>query len=153
MKKYNSVFRAVAFLVSVSFVLVSGGCGASKGDLAGTVKSKGALLKKGQVMAQSASGLVVAGDIAEDGTYTIKGIPTGTAKIAVSVQSDEAVEYFKKMSAGSRGGQKDGKGTGTASLKENPNASVIDLKYSDFALSELSTAISSGKNTFDIDLK
>jgi hypothetical protein len=37
--------------------------------------------------------------------------------------------------------------------KEDPNSSVIDQKYSDFALSGLTAPISSGKNKFDIDLK
>ena len=152
MKRLLIATRIASFSIVTCIVLVASGCGASKGDLSGTVKSKGVLLKKGQIMAQSSSGLVVAGDIGEDGTYVIYGIPTGTAKIAVSVQSDEAVEYFKKMSAGARGGQKDGKAVNVAP-KENPNSSAIDQKYSDFALSGLTAPISSGKNKFDIDLK
>lgn len=152
MKRFLTALRAVSFVFATSIIVLASGCGGSKGDLTGTVKSKGVPLKKGQVLAQSASGTVIVGDIAEDGTYTLLGVPTGTAKIAVSVQNDDAVEYFKKMSAGSRGGQKDGK-TVNVAPKENPNVSVIDQKYSDFALSGLTTPITSGKNKFDIELK
>jgi hypothetical protein len=137
----------VLSLLALSFGLIlASGCGSSKGDLNGTVKLKnGTPLKGGSILVQSSDGTSTGGSIREDGKYEVLAIPAGLCKISVTPDNNADVEYFKALAAGGR----EGKG---GPPPKAPKA-VINAKYSDFALSGLSTTIKGGKNTYEITLE
>jgi hypothetical protein len=149
----SSVFRVVtprcaivALLVSVS--LATAGCG-GKGDVTGKVSYNGQPLPYGNVQFQSANGSVHIGDIQPDGTYTIKGVPTGSVKISVTCMDPAGVEFAKQMSAASKD---------PSNAKAKPTGKLEDFnkipgQYNDFSTSELTFDIKSGTQTHNIDLK
>jgi hypothetical protein len=145
--RLNPSARFLAFLLLTAGLLVSSGCGASKGDLIGTVKLKnGSPLQGGSILVQSASGENIGGSIEADGKYQVLAIPAGLCKISIAADNSADVEYFKALSAGGRGGEKKGPAPNAPKPK-------INTKYNDFTLSGLSTTIKGGKNTYDIALE
>jgi hypothetical protein len=149
--------RLLLFIPVFVALLVLSGCG-GKGDVTGTVKYKGETMTKGTVMLQVGNNQPFISDIGPDGTYTVKGIPTGTAKIAVNVLDDSITAHFRKMSAYGREKQK-------AADPENPGGAapappapdpssfyVVPQKYAEVNTSGLTLEVKSGKNMHDIDI-
>jgi hypothetical protein len=65
----------------VSVFLLAIGCG--KGTISGKVTYKDKPLTGGKVVFTTEKGKAVEGPIDDDGNYTVKGVPTGTARVTV----------------------------------------------------------------------
>jgi hypothetical protein len=143
------MIRLVVLLVPI---LVLAGC-AGKGDVSGTVSYKGKVLTSGSVTFQGPDGNLHISEIL-DGQYSVTGVPTGTAKIGVTVLDESITEHFRKMSAFGRG-QKGG------DMPKGPPPKIPDLstfyivpqKFGDGNSSGLTFEVRSGPNTHDIDIK
>jgi hypothetical protein len=77
--------RSFSFRVVAAALLTSAaiGCG-GRGNASGKVTYKGKPLVWGTVQFEGSDGVVKHGNIQPDGTYTVEGVATGTAKAAVS---------------------------------------------------------------------
>ena len=119
---------------------VLGCAGERTGTLTGKVGLAGKPLPGGQVMVHGEGGKTAAGAIA-DGAYTIPNAPVGPVKVSVRTfaPSPKVVNPTDPNA---------GKDTGP------PPAYVkIPDKYSDPDKSGLTTTVTGGSQTFDIDLK
>src|SRR5262249_36610675 len=76
---------------------MAAGCGAGVGTVTGTVTYKGKALTSGNVQIRSKAGNVLATDIRSDGTYSVPGVPTGPAQIAVSAMDPKFAEKMREM--------------------------------------------------------
>jgi hypothetical protein len=114
----------------------------------GKVTYNGKALDGGHVQFMGADNLRMAADIAKDGTYSIVAVPTGTVKVAVSYVDAKAGDFFKALSAASRGGD------ASALPKGDPEQfHRVPQKFWDFPTSGLTAEIKPGVNTLDIHLK
>jgi hypothetical protein len=147
------VVRRVALaLLLLSTALLAAGCGIPTGDVTGTVSYKGQPLKTGSVTFFTQHG--ARGDlINEDGTYTVRDVPCGEAKVTVVSQDDEKmVAYVKALSAASR----EKKDKGAAALPALPPSGTFALipeKYGIPEQSGLSASVNRGLNKKDLELK
>ncbi|CAN5607990.1 hypothetical protein BH11PLA2_BH11PLA2_06600 [soil metagenome] len=132
-------------------VLTVTGCGGSSGDITGTVKYRGQMLKTGSVQFQVPGGGILTSPIGADGKYSIKGCKVGTAKILVSCVDEEGkIAYYKAKSAAGKGAI-DGKGpSGPTGGPEQFD--IVPQSYSDFDTSGLTFEVKAGSNTHDLDL-
>ncbi len=74
-------FRLAALLVLAA---AAGGCGKSTATLSGTVTYRGRPVTSGEVVFLAEGGAAsVHAPIGPDGRYTVKGVPRGTANVAV----------------------------------------------------------------------
>lgn len=145
------MYRLVALLVGGAALFTSAGCGAAKSDVSGTVSYMGKSLAMGQVLIVASDSNPYYGDITEDGTYRITGVPTGEAKVAVSSANPALV----------------GKGRGgeiaerLKKVGEKPAAPVVDPKkwfaipekYETHTTSGLTMSVTGGTTTHNISLK
>jgi hypothetical protein len=148
--------------------LLALGCG-SKGTITGKVTFKGAAVPGGQVRFLAQNGKSYSGDINEDGTYTVKNVPTGPAKVSVVPNEPPATPGGGRPGPPFGGPPKDRKiqfgppkdanvpeevkkgfdptKTGQKFVKGFP------AKYKDPEKSELTHSVTSGEQTYDIPLK
>lgn len=147
------------------FLLVLG-CG-SKGTVTGKVTFKDAALPGGQVHFLAENGKSYAGDINEDGTYTVKNVPTGPKKVSVHPTEPPRIPL-----GGGRPGMPGG-GLPKIQFGPPPGSNVPEeakkgfnpikpgqkyvkdfpTKYKDPEKSELTYTVTSGEQTYDIPLK
>jgi hypothetical protein len=126
------------------------GCGGT-GEVSGTVKFQGRPLASGSVLMMGADNRPLYGEIHEDGSYRIKGVPTGTVKVAVN----SPPPTLAPQAPGAEGRSK---APEPASRTPDPAADpkglwfAIPEKYGDPLTSGLSREIKKGPNTYDIDL-
>jgi hypothetical protein len=135
---------AVSFLGLMILVLT--GCGPSRGEVTGKVTYKNEAIKQGSVQLQAADGSLHAGEI-KDGTYTVKGVPTGKALISISIVDDSTIELNKKLASGGREGK-----INPADIAALQKAKVIPDKYNDFNKSGLSVEVKSPKTEHNITM-
>lgn len=76
------VVRSLRRSLLLPLFLLALGCG-SKGTVTGKVTFKDAAVPGGQVRFLTANGKSYVGEIQEDGSYTVEGVPTGPAKVSV----------------------------------------------------------------------
>jgi len=139
------------------------GCG-GVADVKGTVSYKGQLLKFGSVSAIPPGGLVVQGDIKEDGSYELKGVGLGEAKFMVYCQDPKFTKTVTELAEKSPKDGKDGGGKGgriasgalttaetTKVIQQNPN--LIPDKYSDQSKTTLKHTVVRGENVYNIVLE
>jgi hypothetical protein len=79
--------------------LVALGC-AGKGDVTGRVTYKGKPLVWGTVQFEGSDRLVKQGNINPDGTYTVQGVATGEAKVAVSSINPKSSDFVPMQREG-----------------------------------------------------
>jgi len=117
------------------------GCGAGRGELSGKVTYQGKAVTSGSVQAVGSDNLLKASVIAEDGTYSIKDLPTGKLEIAVfSPKPGENLIVRKKDV--------------TPPPKHDTSKwFAIPEKYGDHKTSEVTFELGRGENKFDIELK
>ena len=140
----KTMVQSFAFL-AVLFGFANG-CGPGKGGLTGKVTLDGKAITKGQVSLQAGNGQIYAGDIGEDGTYLINGIPSGTVKVAVTSIDEAVTEYFRALA-------KAGKREGVAPKAPPKAMFAIPEKYGDFNTSDLTTVVKSGApTTYNIEI-
>jgi hypothetical protein len=141
--------RLLIGLVVVSYAAVAG-CAGGTGTLTGTVTYQGKPVVFGAVTVQAADGSRRMGNIEPDGTYTVTNVPTGRVTIAVSSPEPPAPAPASAPSRLARPG-----------YSPPPPAPAVDRskwvklpdQYADPVQSELTTTVSSGTNTFNIELK
>lgn len=144
MCKIASFRVALVALVAVALTLVTG-CG-GKGTVTGKVTYAGKALPYGSVQFQGSGGVLV-GEIQPDGSYTVSGVGTGSAKISVTCQDPKYADYMRAVSAAAR----DPKGPKPKGRPEDFDK--IPSRYSDFEQSGLTYEVKGGTQTHNIDLK
>jgi hypothetical protein len=127
-------------------MFISSGCTPPKAEVKGKVTYKGSPLKGGGIIIQSSKGTTHSGDIQADGTYVVKDVPTGPAKMTVSWVNEEAIEYNRELLKKGR----EEKGGGSKGKPKDINS--LPTKYSAFDTSGLSFQVQPGTTTFDADL-
>jgi len=138
--------RSFICLVAVAalLTLTVTGCG-RRGDVSGKVTYKGKPLVFGTVQFEGSDHMVKQGNINNDGTYSVRGVTTGEAKVAVSSANPNSSDFQVRMPESLR-------------KKIPPRPEVkgwfpIPQEYQDLSKPKLSYTVNSGQNTFDIDLK
>jgi hypothetical protein len=119
------------------------GCG-SHGNVSGTVSYQGKPLVWGTVQFEGSDGIVRSGNIDTDGHYTISGVATGEAKVAVSSINPKSSD-FQPMQR-----------EGAPPPKPRPEITgwfEIPKKYDTPFGSGLTYPIKSGDNKIDIKLE
>src|SRR5205823_5435296 len=99
-----------AVLVAVCACLAAGGCGAPVGDVSGKVTYQGKNLEYGNVTFISSNGTAHQADIQPDGSYSLKGVAPGPAKIAVVCVDPQMTEDLRKLAMAQRDPKTMGKG-------------------------------------------
>ncbi len=137
-------------------VTLAVGCG-GKGDISGKVTFKDKTVSSGTVMVVASDSMPYHGNIQEDGTYEIKGVPTGKAKFGVSSPDPR----------GDKEGPKRGRGAIDLAAKVTdrpiektapPSADAknwfpIPDQYGNHETSGISHDVTRGANKVDIPLK
>jgi hypothetical protein len=126
----------------LSGVLVASGCGGGTGDLSGTVTYQGKPLRMGSVSVAGGDGIIRAGTIEDDGSYTVSDISTGTVKIAVTSPDPKLRKVAAKPKSGA-----------TAEPTGDESKWIaIPEKYGDFERSGLTFPLQPGANRLAIKL-
>jgi hypothetical protein len=119
------------------------GC-AGKGDVSGRVTYKGKPLVWGTVQFEGSDKLLKQGNINSDGTYTVQGVATGEAKVAVSSINPKSSDFVPMQREGA------------PPPKPRPEVKgwfPIPEKYDTPFKSGLTYTIKRGENKIDIELK
>jgi len=140
------------------------GCGAGRGDVRGRVTYRGKPLRLGDVMVVGSDSLAYYGQIKEDGTYLVRGVACGPARLAVDSPDPRADGLARRR-------QKSGRPQLPAKLEkihgvklparsrsEPPKADAgkwfaIPRRYGSHETSGLTLTVGRGNNAHDIDLK
>lgn len=150
--------RVLAAAFCLCGILLAEGCGGGKGVVSGKVLYKGKPVLGGSVSFIPQAGGAMSSPIEEDGSYTIRNIPTGTAKITVETESFRPP--LVNVPAGGGGVSPDFMKKNLE--KMNPQMAdpqrakryvKIPAEYSNPDTSTLTYAVKSGKQEHDIDLK
>ena len=120
-------------------VILSLGCQRS-GSAVGIVTYKDKPIVLGTVLFEGSDGTIRQGNIKDDGSYSVSGLPIGNARVAVN-SSDP-----KKVRINPRGKER-------ASSPEVPDWFPIPKQYGAPSTSGLTYAIEGGQNKIDIMLK
>jgi hypothetical protein len=123
--------------------LAAVGCG-GRGDVSGKVSYKGKALVFGTVQFEASDKTIKQANIAQDGSYSIPGVPVGEAKVAVSSDNPRS-SAFQPL-------QREGMPP-PPPLPEVKGWFPIPPGYQDLSKPKLTYTVKSGKNTYDIDLK
>jgi hypothetical protein len=125
--------------------LACAGCG-RVGQVAGKVSYRDKPLPDGTVMLLASDGQAYDGPIQSDGTFVIRDVPAGTARVAVT-----------SMNAASDADKSGGKGDERAkqrNIAKGGARSRIPTKYSDFNQSGLTVTVQRGATVqLDLNLK
>lgn len=135
--------------------LAATGCGGGVGELSGTVTAKGAPLVYGTVTVVDSDGMPHQGNIEPDGSYVVKKIPAGAAKILV-VSPEPPTKPGQKENSIGRGDD-----PARYNLFSPELAAKVDWKkwrpipkkYADPKTSDLTVTVRTGRNQHDIELK
>jgi hypothetical protein len=137
----RSFFRSTAALALLPLAAL--GC-AGKGDVHGRVTYQGKPLVWGTVQFEGSDHLLKQGNINSDGTYTVRGVATGEAKVAVSSINPKSSDFQVRQAEG---------GPAPKPRPEVKGWFPIPDKYDTPFNSGLSYPIKRGDNQIDIDLK
>jgi hypothetical protein len=86
--------RSFCFWVVAAVLLTSVALGcAGQGDVSGKVSYQGKSLVWGTVQFEGSDGVVKHGNIKPDGSYTVEGVATGDAKLAVSSNNPQGSDF------------------------------------------------------------
>jgi hypothetical protein len=133
--------RLTATLALLSLAAL--GC-AGKGDVSGKVTYKGKPLVFGTVQFEGSDGMLRQANIERDGSYSVRGVATGEAKVAVSSLNPKSSDFVPMQREGAK--------------PPPPRPEVqgwfpIPEKYDTPFKSGLTYPIKSGANQIDIELK
>jgi hypothetical protein len=142
--------RALRLLVLAGLV-VAAGCGKPEGEVGGKVTYKGKNLEYGSVTFLSGDGTNLQADIQPDGSYSLKGVSTGPARVAVTCVDPRYLEEHKKLVEQVRNKAKK-MSSGPISLDADKFL-VIPKKYGDADESGLFLEVKPGPNVYNIELK
>jgi|SRR5262245_37471704 len=97
--------RTLAGLALVGFALAGlAGCGPGKTEVKGKVTHNGKSVVYGSVTLIASDGIIYSGEIKEDGTFAIPGVPAGEAKIGVLSPNPKPPETAKATAKDDPGG-------------------------------------------------
>jgi hypothetical protein len=147
--------RVLAAAFCLCGILLAVGC-SGKGVVSGKVQYKGKPVLGGSVSLIPATGGAMSSPIEEDGSYTIRDVPPGTAKITVETESFRppvpprgvpgvSSEYMKKSLEQMNPGMND--------PQRAKRYVQIPAEYSDPDKSNLTCTVKGGKQEHNIDLK
>jgi hypothetical protein len=137
----RSLFRSAA--AGALLTAAALGCG-GRGDVSGKVTYKGKPLVWGTVQFEGSDKLIRQGNINSDGTYSIQGVASGEAKVAVSSINPKSSDFQPRQAEG------------RPPPKPRPEVKgwfPIPEDYQDLSKPKLSYTVKSGQNTIDIELK
>jgi hypothetical protein len=129
--------------VAVLLPLAAAGC-AGQGDVSGKVSYKGKPLVWGTVQFEGSDNLLRQANINSDGTYAIRGVAIGQAKVAVSSINPQSSDFQPRQVEGKAPPKPRPKVTGWFPIPE---------KYDTPYKSGLVYTIKRGENKFDIELE
>jgi hypothetical protein len=135
-------------------ILLAGGCG-GKGVVKGKVLYQGKPVRGGSVSFVLERGGTMFSPIEEDGSYTIPGVPPGTAKITVETDSVRPSVMQRDASGGPPEFMKKYIQEKEPQALEQRSKRYVRIppQYSDPDKSNLSYVVNSGQQEHDIDLK
>jgi hypothetical protein len=142
-------FGRAAILLLLLAALAAAGCGPARGTVSGKVKYDGRPLTVGvnTVTFHGEDGSVVSCVVEADGSYTLRNVPAGPARVTVhSLPSPPQL----LMAPGEDGRPKAGGPAGPA--PQAGRAAGIPERYQDPDRSRLSHQVRKGEQTFDIEL-
>jgi hypothetical protein len=137
----RSLFRPVVGLGLLALVAV--GC-QGKGDVSGKVTYKGKPLVFGTVQFEGRDGMLRQGNIETDGSYTVSGVATGEAKVAVSSRNPKSSDFIPIQREG---------GPKLPPRPDYPGWFPIPDKYETPYKSGLTYTIKRGENKINIELE
>jgi hypothetical protein len=123
--------------------LAAVGCG-GRGDVSGKVTYDGKTVVFGTVQFEGSDGMLRQGNIEPDGSYTVSGVATGEAKVAVSSRNPKSPDFTPIQREG---------GPPPPPRPEILGWFAIPEKYETTFTSGLTYTIKRGENKIDIDLK
>jgi hypothetical protein len=140
MRYFGSVGRPVVAAALVALVV---GCG-GRGDVSGKVTYQGKPLVWGTVQFEGSDGILKQANLKSDGAYSVQGVATGEAKVAVSSINPNSSDFQPRVAKGRPA--------------PPPRPAVkgwfpIPEKFDTPHKSGLTYTIKSGANTIDIELK
>lgn len=145
----------VQILVSLFVACGVSGCGSATGNVSGTVTLKEKVVKGGNVTFVAEGKATIVADIKEDGTYEAAGVPAGEVKVCVDTSKMNPASLPKEFKYGPPKDAKAPEGFGG----EGPNRDelarryvAIPKKYANPATTDLTTKITGGKQTYNIEL-
>jgi hypothetical protein len=120
------------------------GCG-GRGDVSGKVTYQGKPLVFGTVQIEGSDNLLRQGVIQSDGTYIVRNVAAGDARVAVSSANPNSSDFQPIV-----------KGENPKPPPPRPPVKgwfPIPQGYQDISKPKLTFKVNSGQNTWDIDLK
>jgi hypothetical protein len=129
--------------VAAALLAFAAGCG-GRGDVSGKVTYQGKPLVWGTVQFEGSDGMLKQSNINGDGTYSVKGVAAGEAKVAVSSINPNSADFQPRVVEGKAPPPPRPKVEGWFPIPE---------KYDTPHKSGLVYTIKSGPNAIDIDLK
>jgi hypothetical protein len=134
----------LGLVVGLGFLaLVAAGCQGT-GDVSGKVTYKGKPLVFGTVQFEGSDGRLCQGNIGRDGSYSVTGVATGEANVAVSSLNPKSSDFVPLQREG---------GPKLPPRPDVPGWFPIPAKYDTPYQSGLTYTIKRGENTIDIDLE
>jgi len=127
--------------LAVGLVILSGGCGAGSGGLAGKVTFQGQSIRMGSVLVVGQDGIPRSTGIQDDGSYSLENIPAGPVQVAVSSPDPLSVRQVPPKH-----------GT-PPPLPDRTKWVPIPARYAEFKQSGLVFTVRGGTNNFDLELK
>ena len=146
MKNIRPLRRPIPCLLGLVLVAVTG-CGATTGDVTGTVTYQGKVVGSGEVIIAASDSLPYYGAIQDDGSYIVPKVPLGSAKIAVvSPDPDAGNDMAFKMT-------KSIKPPESTPVRGDPSKwFALPDEYRHFDKSNLTVTVIGGMNQRDIRL-
>lgn len=137
------------------------GCGGGTGSLKGNVTFQGKPVVAGTVTVFASDGAVCLGEIQSDGTYEIRTVATGKAKITVYSPDRTKLTGLERLerkavadaSAKTRGADPKASADEASPRVNPPGWLKLPEKYADVASTDIATELSRGINSFNITLK
>jgi hypothetical protein len=134
-----SRFAGLSMLMTSLFALAAGGCGGGTGSVSGKVLYQGKPLPGGYVNFLGEKNVTKTSAIKEDGSYSVSGLPVGTAKISVQ-------GLMKRRLA-------DLPGQGGKDEKVEQKEVHVPPQYGNTDTSGLTYEVKPGSQSYDIELK
>ena len=135
--------RSAARLTAAALLVLVAGCGGT-GDVSGKVTFNGKPLVWGTVQFEGSDNMLKQANINSDGTYAIKGVATGEAKVAVSSINPRSADFQPRVVEGQKP---------PPPPPEVKGWFPIPAKYDTPHKSGLTYTIKTGENKIDIELK
>jgi len=133
-------FRPVAGIAFLALVAL--GC-QGQGNLSGKVSYQNKPVGFGTILMQGSDGNAKQGNIEKDGSYSVRGVATGAARVAVNSPDPKSITLLPNKNPKNK----------QEPYPDVPGWFAIPNHYENVATSGLTYTIKGGSNTIDIELK